>query len=152
DLDEGAYFPPDARFAFGNSGTVQNNAGTIGFWMKPNWDGTDPRNASLVQFHTEDWSNRLQIFKNGIYLRYLFTDNTGTETNLDVNMENEHWTAGEWHQIAVTWGDSLISMYVDGQQRKQGTYFGELDVPSGTALYVGSDAPGGNPGADATLQ
>src|SRR5262245_25242533 len=70
DLDDGAYFPPDARFAFGDAGSVQNNAGTIAFWIKPNWDGTDPRNASLLQFHTEDWSNRLQIFKNGIYLRY----------------------------------------------------------------------------------
>jgi len=152
DLDEGAYFPPEARFAFADAGNVKNNAGTIGFWMKPNWDGTDPRNASLVQYHTENWANRLQIFKNGIYLRYLFTDNTGNETNLSVDMAKEQWVAGDWHHVAVSWGDSLITMYVDGTQRQQGTYLGELDVPSGTALYVGSDAPGGNPGADATLQ
>jgi hypothetical protein len=152
DLEEGAYFPPEARFAYGDSGSVQNGAGTIAFWMKPNWDGTDPRNASLVQFRTDDWSNRLQIFKNGIYLRYLFTDNTGNETNLTVDMEKEGWVAGDWHHVAVTWGDSLIGMYVDGQQKSQGTYLGELDVPSGTELYVGSDRPGGNPGADATLQ
>jgi hypothetical protein len=153
DADQpGAYFPPDARFAYGDAGTVQNNAGTIAFWIQPKWDGTDPRNASLVQYHTDDWSNRLQIFKNGIYLRYLFTDDTGNETNLSVNMAQEHWTAGEWHQIAITWGDSLIGMYIDGNEREQGTYMGSLDVPTGTALYVGSDSPGGNPGADATFQ
>jgi hypothetical protein len=154
DLDEGAYFPPDARFAYGDSGTLKNNAGTIAFWMKPNWDGNDPRNASLLQYRTDDWSNRLQLFKNGVYLRYLFTDNTGTETNLSIDMPKERpeWVAGEWHHIGLTWGDSLITMYVDGRQRSQSTYFGELDVPSGTELYVGSDRPGGNPGADATLQ
>lgn len=151
-LDEGAYFPPEARFAYGDAGNVKNNAGTIAFWIKPNWDGTDPRNASLVQYHTEDWSNRLQIFKNGIYLRYLFTDNTGNETNLSVDMQRDGWVAGDWHHIAITWGDSLITMYTDGVQRANGTYLGDLEVPTGTALWVGSDAPGGNPGADATLQ
>jgi hypothetical protein len=154
DLDEGAYFPPDARFSYADSGTVQNNAGTISFWMKPNWTAEDPRTASLVQFRTEDWSNRLQIFKNGVYLRYLFTDNTGTETNVGVDMRRESnppWVPGEWHHIAVTWGDSLITMYADGDVTGQGTYFGALDVPTGTELYVGSDRPGGNPGADATL-
>lgn len=151
-LDEGAYFPPNARFAYGDAGNLKNNAGTIAFWMKPNWEGTDPRNASLVQYHTEDWSNRINIFKNGIYLRYIFTDNSGSETNLSVDMERDGWVAGDWHHIAVSWGDSLITMYTDGIQRAQGTYLGELDVPTGTALWVGSDAPGGAPGADATLQ
>lgn len=151
-LDEGAYFPPEARFAYADAGNVKNNAGTIAFWIKPNWDGTDPRNASLVQYHTEDWSNRINIFKNGIYLRYIFTDNTGNETNLGIDMSREGWVAGDWHHLAFSWGDSLLTLYSDGMQRAQGTYLGELDVPSGTALWVGSDAPGGNPGADATLQ
>jgi len=154
DVDDGAYFPPDARFAYADSGSVQNNAGTIAFWVKPNWTADDPRTASLIQFRTDNWSNRLQIFKNGIYLRYLFTDNTGTETNVSVNMEqpaNPPWEPGVWHHIAVTWGDSIITMYADGRIAGQGTYFGALDVPSGTELYVGSDRPGGTSGADATL-
>ena len=155
DVDQGAYFPPDARFAYADSGSVQNNAGTITFWMKPAWTADDPRNASLVQFRTDNWSNRLQIFKNGVYLRYLFTDNTGTETNISVDMSQPHhnppWEPEVWHHIAITWGDALITMYADGKTVGQGTYLGELDVPTGTELYVGSDRAGGGPGADATL-
>lgn len=154
DVDDGAYFPPDARFAYANTGSVQNGAGTIAFWVKPNWTAEDPRNASLVQFRTENWANRLQIFKNGKYLRYIFTDNTGTETDISVDMtlsNDPPWHPEIWHHIAVTWGDALITMYADGRAVGHGTYFGELDVPTGTELYVGSDRPGGSAGADATL-
>lgn len=153
DLDDGAYFPPDARFAYSDAGQVKNEGGTIAFWLKPNWDGDDGRNASLIQFRTENWSNRIQVFKNGKYLRFLIADNNGTETDVSIDMGGaDKWIAGEWHHVAVTWGDALLAIYSDGVLRAHQPYLGEILVPTGTELYVGSDKAGGGPGADATLQ
>ncbi len=151
DVGDGAYFPPDSRFAYPNNGGVVNDHGSVVFWVQPvDWDGGDPTDNSLVQLRNPgSWANRLQIFKNGPYLRFLFTPDTGQETN--VGQDIRTWKRGEWHFVAASWGDSITTMYVDGRQIGQGPYEGELDVPDGTPLYVGSDLPGGADAAGAIV-
>jgi len=149
DGDEGAYFPPDARLAYPDKGGVRNEAGTIAFWVQPGWRGPDPTDNSFVQLHTHEWSNRLHVFKNGVYLRFLFTDNTGIEHGVGLPI---NWAPGEWHHVAATWGDQITTLYVDGVPVGQDRYSGQLEIPVGTPLYVGSDVPQGTPGADAVLR
>ena len=151
DGQDGAYFPPDAHLAYPDRGGAANEQGTISFWMQPGFNGADVTDNSFVQLRTPDsWANRLQVFKNGVYLRFLFTDNTGIENNIGVGIDK--WAPGEWHQITATWGDQVTNLYVDGVLVGQGQYGGTLDVPQGTPLYVGSDVPQGAPGANSVLR
>lgn len=115
-----------------DSGTTAANAGAIGFWMNPSWDGTDPRNLSIVRFETLDPPARLQVFKNGIYLRVLLTSDGDAATALTLDMEGEHWLAGEWHLIAITWADGLLVLYGDGERRSEASYASAM--PTGTAM------------------
>lgn len=141
----GAYFGEDAVLAMPSTDNVEGTAGTISFWIRPDWAGETDTNAALFQWRTNTFENRIQIFKNGPYLRFLFCDNTGIESGVGYNII--HWKADEWHAITATWGDSVTALYIDGASVGARDYSGELLIPPGTPWYFGSDHAGGAPGA-----
>ncbi len=150
DSGTGAHFSADSQFVIPDAGNLKGDAGTISFTLQPEWGGDDKDLASLLQLRTNDWANRLQIFKDGSYLRFLFTPNTGVEANPAVDISN--WEAGQSYQVTTTWGatpagDRFASLYVNGQLVAQQPYDGQLEIPPGTPLYIGSDHQGGQPGA-----
>lgn len=143
---QGAHFGEDAVLALPSSDSVQGTAATISFWVKPDWDGENETNAALFQWRTpHDFPNRVQIFKNGVYLRFLFCDDTGTESGVSYGIS--HWKASETHAITATWGDHVTSLYVDGASVGSQEYNGELLIPPGTPWFIGSDYAGGAAGA-----
>jgi len=146
---EGARFSVDSQFVVPNAGNVQGAAGTITFWLQPEWAGDVESDASLVQLRTSTFENRLQIFKNGRYLRFLFCDNTGIESGVGTDVSG--WKPGERHMITATWGDGVTVLYIDGRSYGARDYDGELEVGPETPLYIGSDHPGGGPGARSAI-
>jgi len=152
----GCNFSTDSQFALPDAGNLSGEQGSLSFCLQPDWNGSDPGDASLVQLRTPNlWENRMQIFKNGRYMRLILTPNTGLETGGSTDIMN--WQSGQQHPIAATWGpdpttgQNMVSFYVDGQMVSQQPYDGQFDVPSQTPLYIGSDMPQGGPGAGGTL-
>ncbi len=146
---EGAYFGEDAVLAMPPTEDVAGSAGTISFWLQPDWDGNNDLNAALFQWRTNAFENRIQIFKNGPYLRFLFCDNTGIESGVSYGIT--HWKAKETHVITCTWGDGVTTLYVDGRAVGAREYNGDLEIPPNTPWFFGSDHAGGAPGAQARL-
>lgn len=147
---QGARFDVDSQFVIPDAANVVGENGTISFCVQPGWSGSQEGDASFVNMHTPNvFGNRMQITKNGQYLRFLMADNTGQEANTGLNISG--WQPGERHLVTTTWGDALASMYVDGQLVGQQTYQGQMQLLPGTSLYIGSDMPGGIPGANGTL-
>jgi hypothetical protein len=128
---QGAYFGEDAVLAMPSTDNVSGTAGTISFWIQPEWAGESDSNAAL--------------FKNGPYLRFLFCDNTGVESGVGHTIIT--WKAADWHAITATWGDGITALYVDGASVGAREYNGELLIPPGTPWFFGSDHAGGAPGA-----
>lgn len=146
----GATFSTDSQLAIPDTGNLGDAAtGTISFCLRPQWSGDQPTDASLVNLRTGAFANRVQIAKNGQYLRFLLADNTGHESGAGVSIYN--WEPGETHLVTATWGQASSSLYVDGQLVGSQSYQGEIQIPPGTPMYIGSDIPGGNPGAGGTL-
>ncbi|GIW41762.1 MAG: hypothetical protein KatS3mg076_2339 [Candidatus Binatia bacterium] len=156
-VDGGAFFPLDARLAYPDRGGVQDESGTIAFWIKPSWNGGDPTDNSFIQLRTHAWDNRLHVFKNGVFLRFLVSDDNGIEHNVGASIAG--WKADQWHHVAVTWGEpapeegveTVTSLYVDGVLVERNPHNGKFRIPEGTPLYVGSDRVGGAPGANAVI-
>jgi hypothetical protein len=149
---KGATFATDSQYAIpdaGNLGTAET--GSISFCLQPQWGGDETgTDASLVNLRTPNaFANRLQITKNGRYLRFLMADNTGNESGSSMIISD--WQAGQSHLVTATWGQALNSMYVDGQLVSSQTYQGDLQIPPGTPMYIGSDYAGGIPGARGSL-
>lgn len=123
--------------------------GSISFWLEPNWAGTDQNNSYLVQVNTPGSDgNQVQILKNLRYLRFHLLDSQGHEH--DVGFPIDGWTPGDRHYIAATWGEGHQDLYVDGGLAKGEDFTGQIEVPPGAPLYIGSNAPdsGTVPGND----
>jgi hypothetical protein len=148
---QGATFSTDSQFAIPDAANLTGEAGTISFCLRPQWGGEETNtDASLVNVHTPNlFDNRLQITKNGTYLRFLMADNTGHEAGAGTNIST--WQAGQSHLVTAVWGQALSSLYVDGQLAGSQTYEGQVQFAPGTPMYVGSDYTGGIPGARSSL-
>lgn len=142
----------DAVLAFPNAGNAKGDAGSISLDIDPKWTGSDATDNSFVQIRTPNgWDNRMQLVKNGRYLRFILTDNTSREA--DISVPIDHWEPGRPHTVTATWGEGKTQLYIDGQRVGQNTYSGQFQIPPNTPMYVGSDLPGGTyAGAAATIQ
>jgi hypothetical protein len=105
--------------------------------ISPNWAGTEETNNTLAQIRQPNqWNNRMELVKNGKYLRFVVTDNTGKES--DVSHLITSWAPGERHEVVPTWGNGEIRLYVDGQLVGRDKYEGKLEIPPGTPMQLGS--------------
>jgi len=147
---KGMDFPLDAVLGFPDAGNISSDAGTISFDVTPHWNGTDPGDNSLIQVRSPNmWEGRLFVFRNGHYLIFTMVNDQGQETGIGAPIDN--WTAGQPHNITATWGEALMSLYIDGALAGQHTYSSGPDIPPGTPLFVGSNPSSHVPGADAVM-
>ncbi len=139
--EAGAHFGADARFAVPNPENFTGQSGSVVFWILPEWIGEADTNAGFAQWKTGTFENRIEIFKNGQYLRFLFCDNTGHESGGSTGISG--WKVGDWHHVAAQWGDGVTTLFIDGLPLPSSEYNGELQVPNGTPWLFGSDVPNG---------
>ena len=162
DSGQGAVFSTDSQFVVPNGGNLNGDAGAISMWVQPGWAGGDETNASLAQLrNANQWDDRLQIFKNGTYLRFLMTGNDpvegpgqAKESNIGLNIAD--WAPGDWHNVIASWapndsGQLMQSFYVDGKLIGQVPVQGQFNVRPGTPLFIGSDLQNGIPGANGAI-
>jgi 4-amino-4-deoxy-L-arabinose transferase-like glycosyltransferase len=133
-------FGEGERFAFAHPSPEAGQAGTISFEIQPAWNGEEAGVHLFMQIRgSTEWHSRVLILKDGGYLRYLFTGNTGIERGVGVPITS--WTRGERHTVTATWHDGTAALYVDGKPVGEDTYQGELEITPRTLLYMGSDNP-----------
>ncbi len=151
DSDEGLVITERGRVEFPNAGNANGDAGTISFRIKPEWAGADATDNALVQIRQEhQWNNRLELVKNGEFLRFIITDDTGREADISTRITN--WQNLEEHDIKATWGDGHTTLYIDGQVVGQNQYSGQLRFAEGTPMFLGADHRGSAyAGANATF-
>ena len=152
DFDEGIKFTEDSELRFPDAGNANGEAGRITFEIEPEWDGSDATNNSLVQIRSEhQFNNRLELVKNGKYLRFILADNTGREA--DISVDITHWHQGDPHLLDLSWGEARTSLFIDGQLAGTNTYSGSFDIAPGTPMFLGSDHVGSNyVGANSTIR
>ena len=80
------------------------------------------------------------MVKNINSLRFIIIDEGGVERNVNILIDD--WQPGEAHQVTATWGEALMSLYVDGNLVGQNTMPNDLNFPTTTPIHIGSDFPG----------
>jgi Concanavalin A-like lectin/glucanases superfamily len=146
-VDSVLEFPDASNFIYPQGGSLSLD---IKPSWKPSWDDSNVNN-SFVQVKTPDmWQGQMMLFRNGTYLRFVWFDTNQQENGVGVDIHN--WAPGEDHSVTATWGDAVMSVYVDGKLAGQQTYSGELALSEGLPMFLGSNPGSHVPGADATLQ
>ncbi|MBI4515945.1 MAG: LamG domain-containing protein [Deltaproteobacteria bacterium] len=130
-----AFFPPTAVLAYADAGGVDPDQGTVALWVRRETDPADGKERQLISLLSGGWPNRLELGMGPTAIRFMLTTSDGRETPVGSGIK---WGAGEWHHVALTWGEALLSIYLDGMLSDQGTYAGTFALPPGTALYVAS--------------
>jgi hypothetical protein len=134
-------FTGAAQYTLPAGGHVNGAAGSIVFDVEPNWSGGEESNHSLLQIRDADqWANSLQIVKNLDMLRFIMVDAHGDQSDVSVNIDA--WQADQPHRIAATWGDTVMTLYVDGQPVGQAPIAAGPAFKATTPIHVGSDFPG----------
>lgn|GEM_PF-5302911 len=144
--------PANLKYADVEPGGVANlncRRGTVRFWFRPNWNtGAGPWSwGRLLEAgaYTPDGSYGFwAIFLNpeGNLLQF-YTQGDGAGGAAAAAPVN--WTAGQWHQIVVTYGPAASAIYVDGVLAASGTgvtHFPSAAVRAPTGWNLGSDWAG----------
>jgi len=110
---------------------VLSETGTLAFWFKPDWDGTDPEDYRLfdastgaIYFFIAKGANHADINPEdfGFYLE----DGTDADwQGIEIDPANVI-TANTWFHIAATWefGGGPAILYLDGQEIARGENLG----------------------------
>jgi len=133
-------FSEDAQLTFPNG--ASGKAGTISLDIVPNWNGADVTDNSLLQIREpHKWENRIQMVKNGQFLRFIVTDSTGHEA--DISYKISHWEQGDTHRVTASWEDGVTTLWVDGKQVGSNNYPGPLHLKKTAPIHAGSDHASG---------
>jgi hypothetical protein len=138
-------FDTASQVKIDDAGAVSGAAGTIAFWIEPQWQRDGPSQATFVQLG----DNGVQIFKQGDMLRFQYVANDGEVFGGGGQIGN--WRAGDWRHVAATWMGGTLALYVDGTQLFLNGAPAPPDLQSDATLYVGSALPGGAPAAPGKL-
>ena len=134
-----ARFGAGSTLAYPDSGGINLEEGTIMFWVRTEWDTRDPtvsiEGRTLAELRTNTWENRVDIHMGPRFLTFMLTTSDGIEHGTGSPIQ---WAAGEWHNVATTWGQALMSLYVDTEAASENAYDGTVELPPDTPLYVGS--------------
>lgn len=129
-------FDAQSRVAVGDIGAITAAAGTMSFWLKPEWESGNPDHANFVQLGEQG----LRVVKDGKYLRFEYT-NTGGDNELGGTADTTEWPSGDWRYVTATWQDGTLSLYVDGQQMYVNVPGLPPPVENAPRLYIGSFPP-----------
>lgn len=105
----------DDRFGVvGDDGNFTPAQGAVEMWVRPNVDGDDGSVWSLLTISVER-KNYLNINKLGNNRLGAATGSAGVGPYRRIDTDVSHWKAGEWHHVAVSWGNGQLAFSVDGK-------------------------------------
>jgi len=136
---------------------ANGDAATISFNIQPDWAGSDQTDNALVEIRQEhEWANRLELVKNGEFLRFIVTPDSGQEADISVRIND--WQPGDSHDVRASYGkddsgNGWTYLYIDNQLVGKTPYTGTLQFPQGTPMYLGGDHNSSNyQGANASIR
>jgi uncharacterized protein (TIGR03437 family) len=128
----GAFLGGTGTLSYDSSPVLSASEGTIEFWIKPRWAGSDNQTHNMLSV-----PGKLLIAKDGNNnLRFIL----GTDDSEAYQAWNlSGWKANSWHHMAVVWQvPGVMKTYVDGVQRIiNAAADRDLMVFAGQLLYVG---------------
>lgn len=105
----------------GNDGNFNPAAGTIAFWIKPSWPGSDEAKHSLCSARVGEGEylniNTLGKGRLGIAM----AAGTGDDFRWRrADGDASGWEAETWHHVAFAWGEGVLSVFLDGEEDTKG--------------------------------
>lgn len=93
-------------------------AGTIDFWMKPDWPGDDPQRHAIfhASYGPQCYVTVNTLGKGRLGMAVSGLDPEGQSRWRRVDGDISGWKPGQWHHVAFTWGEGRLRVVLDGQE------------------------------------
>ena len=145
----GAALAAANQLQYDRAGNIDSQAGSLEFWIKPNWNGNDGAGHFILSLGA---AGGMLMGKDGgdywrcIFNRYAAGGNPESGCGWNVSAE---WVSGQWYHAAFTWDPAALKMYLDGVLRAQQPLTAPLPEVLDTLFFIGSD--NGSSGLDAVV-
>jgi len=114
--------------------------GHVELAMQTDWGGGDGSDHALFAISAPNtWPSRVELLKNGEFLRLVVTETSGFERDVSVHIASLHPGA---HTITASWGQGTAQLAVDDGPPGQFT-IGDVLLAAGSDLLVGSPGASG---------
>ena len=143
DSGDDAEFSSDDQIEVDRPGRIEGASGTIAFDLDPEWDEL-VGDADFVAL-----GSTAKVAKLGNLLQFEVVDAGGVRHVVTAKVDQ--WELGDSHQIAATWDDKQLYLYVNGQLAGSDGLEHPIQIAPDAALRIGSSYDDGRPIAPATL-
>jgi len=121
------------------NGNILSTEGTVEAWIKPDWNGDDSGDHTLLSWGS---AGGLLIMKDGgnyfkMIVNRVGTDPVGPEAGVGFRAVN--WVGGQWHHVACTWSTGLLELYIDGVLVNSSTFSFTPPLINSADFFIGSD-------------
>ena len=135
-------------FQYDSSPNISRNCGSVRFWFKPNWNsGSGPAGGAIL-FDMPYWSWTFKLTANASTIE--LDSNDGTQFS-QFSTQINGWTAGQWHQVAITYCGGLATLYIDGTMANSSANFVPFNYPCFTSGSFRIGSAGGSLQANGTF-
>ena len=126
----------------GSDGNFHPQEGTIEFWVKPHWPGSDPNSHGFVSCRINERRyiniNTLPGGRLGIAVAAGEGDDwTWRRADADI----ADWKPDTWHHVAFAWGSGQLHVYVDGEEGRRSVTDAQMPTEAPEVITItGADA------------
>ncbi|NND32082.1 MAG: T9SS type A sorting domain-containing protein, partial [Saprospiraceae bacterium] len=124
---------------YGAPNNIDAQAGTVEFWIQPQWSGDDGGENDFLLFGEIPGA----IFIHRVFGSVEIIANlAGEAPNFQVaaNVGNTTWQAGEWYHVAFTWNSDKVQTYLDGTLQAETKINFDLPQLNASNFKIGSVA------------
>jgi len=108
---KGVYLDSTDIIDFSSMDNMDDQAGTVEFWIKQVWDGN--QGSDNVFLELGDFPFIIFIHRVNDYMETLIATGDGNDW-LSTGSNITDWNAEEWHHLAFSWDNTQIAFYLDG--------------------------------------
>jgi hypothetical protein len=113
--------------------------GRMSLALDVDWSGDEASDRLVFGIRQpNEWRNRLELVKNGVYLRLIAADSSGREVDVSVSIAS--WRPGV-HNVTAMWGQGHTALAIEGTLVGDST-LGDILLAAGSDLLIGGDLPG----------
>lgn len=139
--------------SFDPAGNLDMKAGTLMFWIKPDWEATDAQSHALVSMGLDGDPEGYFALSQGWWetgggagRMYFVYDNESYMHASTAQMPAFGENLNEWHHLALTWSEGKpghCAIYLDGELAARRTATAEQVRRPRTRLFIGTDSASG---------
>ena len=105
----------------GNDGNLNPSEGTIEFWLKPTWAGSDEEKHGVLSARVaeQEYLNINSLGKGRLGIAMASGTGDGFRWRR-ADGDASDWQPDTWHHVAFAWGDGVLSVFLDGEVDAKG--------------------------------